>query len=38
MKAAIMRNGKIVVDDMATPTPSEGEVLVKTAIDSCYNS
>ena len=30
MKAAIMRNGKIVVDDMATPTPSEGEVLVKT--------
>lgn len=30
MKAAIMRNAEIVVDDMAMPKPSEGEVLVKT--------
>ena len=30
MKAAIMRDSKIVVDDMATPTPGDGEVLVKT--------
>jgi threonine dehydrogenase-like Zn-dependent dehydrogenase len=30
MKAAIMRNAQIVVDDMAMPKPSEGEVLVKT--------
>jgi threonine dehydrogenase-like Zn-dependent dehydrogenase len=30
MKAAIMRNAQIVVDEMAMPTPSEGEVLVKT--------
>ena len=30
MKAAIMRNAKIIVDEMATPVPSEGEVLVKT--------
>ena len=30
MKAAIMRNAKIIVDDMAMPVPSAGEVLVKT--------
>ena len=30
MKAAIMRDAKIVVDEMATPVPSEHEVLVKT--------
>jgi threonine dehydrogenase-like Zn-dependent dehydrogenase len=30
MKAAIMRNAQIVVDDMAMPVPTEGEVLVKT--------
>jgi 2-desacetyl-2-hydroxyethyl bacteriochlorophyllide A dehydrogenase len=30
MKAAIMRNAKIVVDEMAMPVPSEHEVLVKT--------
>ena len=30
MKAAIMRNAQIVVDEIATPVPSEGEVLVKT--------
>lgn len=30
MKAAIMRNAQIVVDEMAMPTPSKGEVLVKT--------
>lgn len=30
MKAAIMRNAQIIVDDMAMPVPSEGEVLVKT--------
>ena len=30
MRAAIMREQRIVVDDMAQPIPSEGEVLVKT--------
>ena len=30
MKAAVMRNAQIVVDEIATPVPSEGEVLVKT--------
>jgi threonine dehydrogenase-like Zn-dependent dehydrogenase len=30
MKAAIMRDAKIVVDNMPTPVPSEGEILVKT--------
>jgi len=30
MKAAIMRDAKIIVDDMAMPVPSAGEVLVKT--------
>ena len=30
MKAAIMRDAKIVVGEMAEPVPSEGEVLVKT--------
>ncbi|MFT7130119.1 MAG: threonine dehydrogenase-like Zn-dependent dehydrogenase [Gammaproteobacteria bacterium] len=30
MRAAIMRDGKIALDDMAIPEPGEGEVLVKT--------
>ena len=30
MKAAVMRNGKIVADDIESPRPGEGEVLVKT--------
>ena len=30
MRAAVMRNKKIVVDDIAVPTPGAGEVLVKT--------
>jgi threonine dehydrogenase-like Zn-dependent dehydrogenase len=30
MRAAVMRNKKIVVDDIAIPTPGAGEVLVKT--------
>jgi threonine dehydrogenase-like Zn-dependent dehydrogenase len=30
MRAAVMRNKKIVVDDIAVPTPGPGEVLVKT--------
>ena len=30
MKAAIMRNQQLVVDDVATPDPGPGEVLVKT--------
>jgi threonine dehydrogenase-like Zn-dependent dehydrogenase len=30
MRAAIFRNGDIVVDDVADPTPGEGQVLVKT--------
>jgi len=30
MRAAVMRNQKLVVDDIATPTPGPGEVLVKT--------
>lgn len=30
MKAAVMRDATIVVDDIAMPVPSEGEVLVKT--------
>lgn len=30
MKAAVMRNAQIIVDEIATPVPSEGEVLVKT--------
>ena len=30
MRAAIMRNSKIVVDDIQPPTPGPGEVLVKT--------
>ena len=30
MKAAIMRDAKIVVDEMAIPVPGDGEVLVKT--------
>jgi threonine dehydrogenase-like Zn-dependent dehydrogenase len=30
MRAAIFRNGGIVVDDLGDPTPSEGQVLVKS--------
>ena len=30
MRAAIMRDSKIVVDDISAPTPGPGEVLVKT--------
>ena len=30
MRAAIFRNGGIVVDDIGDPTPSEGQVLVKS--------
>ncbi|MGZ6242327.1 MAG: zinc-binding dehydrogenase [Candidatus Binataceae bacterium] len=30
MRAAIMRNKKLVVDDIATPAPGPGEALVKT--------
>lgn len=30
MRAAIMRNGKLALDDMVIPEPGEGEVLVKT--------
>lgn len=30
MKAAVMRHGKIVVDDIPAPTPGAGEALVKT--------
>lgn len=30
MRAAVMRNKKLVVDDVATPAPGPGEVLVKT--------
>ncbi len=30
MRAAVMRNKKLVVDDIATPAPGAGEVLVKT--------
>ncbi len=30
MRAAVMRNKKIVVDDISIPTPGPGEVLVKT--------
>ena len=30
MRAAVMRNGKLVVDNVDIPTPSAGEVLVKT--------
>ncbi|HKV53362.1 MAG TPA: alcohol dehydrogenase catalytic domain-containing protein [Candidatus Binataceae bacterium] len=30
MRAAVMRNKKIVVDDIAVPAPGPGEVLVKT--------
>lgn len=30
MKAAVMRDGKLVVDDIQAPTPGPGEVLVKT--------
>ena len=30
MRAAIFRNGDFVVDDIKDPTPSEGQVLVKS--------
>jgi threonine dehydrogenase-like Zn-dependent dehydrogenase len=30
VRAAIFRNGDFVVDDMRDPTPSEGQVLVKS--------
>ena len=30
MRAAVMRNKKLVVDDIATPAPGPGEALVKT--------
>jgi len=30
MRAAIFRNGDFVVDDIRDPTPSEGQVLVKS--------
>jgi len=30
VKAAVMRNGKIVADDIESRRPGEGEVLVKT--------
>ena len=30
MRATVMRNKKLVVDDIATPEPGAGEVLVKT--------
>ena len=30
MRAAVMRNKKLVVDDVATPAPGPGEALVKT--------
>lgn len=30
MKAAVLRSGKIVVDNIESPKPGEGEVLVKT--------
>ena len=30
MRAAIFRNGEIVVDEMAEPTPGPGQVLVKS--------
>lgn len=30
MRAAVMRDARLVVDDIATPTPGPGEVLVKT--------
>ncbi len=30
MRAAVMRDSKIVVDDISAPTPGSGEVLVKT--------
>ena len=30
MRAAIFRNGNFVVDDIRDPTPSEGQVLVKS--------
>ncbi len=30
MRAAVMRNSKIVVDDVAEPVPGDGEVLVRT--------
>jgi threonine dehydrogenase-like Zn-dependent dehydrogenase len=30
MRAAILRNGDFVVDEIKDPTPSEGQVLVKS--------
>ena len=30
MRAAVMRNKKLVVDNIPTPEPGPGEVLVKT--------
>jgi threonine dehydrogenase-like Zn-dependent dehydrogenase len=32
MRAAIRRNGKLVVDEMASPTPGAGQVLCKTLV------
>src|SRR5947199_9119855 len=30
MRAAVMRNGSLVVDDVADPVPGEGQLLVRT--------
>ena len=32
MRATVMRNKKLVVDDIATPEPGAGEALVKTLL------
>ena len=36
MKAAIMRGGKIVADEIEAPKPGAGEVLVKTLACGIY--